>query len=118
LVDASGTHTSLTRLSGWAPHDQRATGSVPCTHSNNVTVVAALAPDGLHDPWLIAGAMETATCAWDIREQVAPRLRPRQVVVLDQVSAHPAASIRDALAARGGARLFLPSSSPDFTPIA
>jgi len=29
FVDESGTHTSLTRLYGWAPHDRRATGSVP-----------------------------------------------------------------------------------------
>jgi hypothetical protein len=32
LVDESGTHTSLTRLYGWAPHDQRASGSVPRNH--------------------------------------------------------------------------------------
>jgi hypothetical protein len=61
LVDESGTHTSLTRLSGWAPHDRRLTGSVPRTHGKNVTLVAALAPDGLHAPWLIEGAMDTAT---------------------------------------------------------
>src|SRR5579859_5108359 len=35
FVDESGTHTSLTRLYGWAPHDQRATGSVPRNHGKN-----------------------------------------------------------------------------------
>jgi hypothetical protein len=29
FVYESGTHISLTRLYAWAPHDQRATGSVP-----------------------------------------------------------------------------------------
>jgi hypothetical protein len=72
----------LTRLSGWAPHDQRATGSVPRTPAKTSTLVAALAPDGLHVRWLIAGAMETATCAGSIAEQLAPTLRPGQVVVL------------------------------------
>ena len=59
FVDESGTNSSLTRLYGWAPHDQRAIGSVPRNHGKNTTLVAALAPDGLHEPWLIEGAMET-----------------------------------------------------------
>jgi transposase len=117
LVDASGTHTALTRLSGWAPHDRRATGSVPRTHDTKTTLVAALTPDGVQAPWMIEGAMETATFAWSITEQVAPTLRPGQVVVRDTVSVHKAARIREALAARGSSVLFLPPSSPDCTPI-
>ncbi len=117
LVDESGTHTSLTRRSGWAPHDQRATGSVPRNHGKHTTLVAALTPDGLQAPWLIEGAMNTATCAGYIREELAPLLRPGQVVVVDHLSAHRAASIREASTARQGALLFLPPYSPDCTPI-
>ena len=117
FVDESGTHTALTRLYGWAPHDQRATGTVPRNHGRNTTLVAALMPDGLYEPWLIEGAMNTETFEWYIREQLAPRLRPGQVVVLDNLSVHKAASIRQALAARGCELLFLPPYSPDCTPI-
>jgi transposase len=117
FVDESGTHTSLTRLYGWAPHDRRATGSVPRNHGKNTTLVAALRPEGLHEPWLIEGAMTTETFAWYIRERLAPRLRPGQVVVLDNLSAHKAASIRQAIEARGCELLFLPPYSPDCTPI-
>ena len=90
---------------------------MPRNHGHNTTLVAALTPDGLHEPWMIEGAMNTETFAWYIREQLAPRLRPGQVVVLDNLSAHKAASIREALAARGCEVLFLPPYSPDFTPI-
>jgi transposase len=117
FVDESSTHTSLTRLSGWAPHDQRATGSVPRTHGQKTTLVAALTPDGVQTPWMIEGAMDTATFEWSIAEQLAPTLRPGQVVVLDNLSVHKAARIREALAARGCSLLFLPPYSPDFTPI-
>jgi hypothetical protein len=58
-VAASGTHTALTRRYGGAPHDQRATGAVPRKHGHHTTVVAALRPDGLHEPWLIEGALPT-----------------------------------------------------------
>jgi transposase len=117
FVDESGTNIALTRLYGWAPHDQRATGSVPRNHGKNTTLVAALTPEGLREPWLIEGAMTTETFEWYIREQLAPRLRPGQVVVLDNSSAHKAASIRQALTARQCDLLFLPPYSPDCTPI-
>jgi transposase len=74
-------------------------------------------PDGLHVPGMIEGAMDTATCEWYLTEELGPTLRPGQVVVLDNLSVHTAASIRQALAARGCELLFLPPYSPDFTPI-
>jgi transposase len=117
FVDESGTNIALTRLYGWAPHDHRATGTVPRNHGKNTTLVAALAPDGLHEPWLIEGAMDTDSFAWYIAEQLAPTLRPGQVVVLDNLSAHKADRIRQAIAARSCQLLFLPPYSPDFTPI-
>jgi transposase len=117
FVDESGSNSSLTRLYGWAPHDQRAAGSVPRNHGKNTTLVAALTPNGLQGPWLIEGAMTTETFAWYITEQLAPTLQPGQIVVLDNLSVHKAASIRQAIAARGCQLLFLPPYLPDFTPI-
>jgi transposase len=80
-------------------------------------LVAALAPDGLYTPWLIEGAMDTVTFEWYITEQLAPTLRPGHIVVLDNLSAHKADRIRQAIEARGCQLLFLPPYSPDFTPI-
>jgi transposase len=117
FVDESGTNISLTRLYGWAPHDHRATGSVPRNHGKNTTLVAALAPDGLHEPWMIEGAMDTESFAWYITEQLAPTLRPGQIVVLDNLSVHKAERVRQASAACHCQLLFLPPYSPDFTPI-
>lgn len=118
FVDESSTHTSLLRLYGWAPHDQRASGSAPRNHGHNTTLVATLTPDGLQEPWLLVErAMNTDTFEWYIRDQLAPRLRPGQIVVMDNLSAHKAARIREALVARGCDVLFLPPYSPDFNPI-
>ena len=61
--------------------------------------------------------MNTPTFEWYIAEELGPTLQPGQVVVLDNLSVHKAASIRHALAARGCDLLFLPPYSPDFTPI-
>ncbi len=117
FVDESGANISLTRLYGWAPHDRRATGSVPRNHGTNTTLVAALTPAGLQVPWMIEGAMNTDAFVWYITEQLAPTLKPGQMVVLDNLSVHKAARIRQALEARQCQLLFLPPYSPDFTPI-
>jgi transposase len=61
--------------------------------------------------------MNSETFAWYIRDQLAPQLQPGQVVVLDNLSVHKAARIREILAERGCDLLFLPPYSPDFTPI-
>jgi transposase len=117
LVDESGTTIALTRLYGWAPQNQRASGSAPRNHGKNTTLVAALASDGLHEPWLIEGAIDTDSFACSITEQLAPTLRPGQIVVLDNLSVHKAERVRQAIEARGCQLLFLPPYSPDFTPI-
>ncbi len=90
---------------------------MPRNYGKNTTLVAALTPDGLREPWLIEGAMETATFEWYITEPLAPTLRPGQIVVLDNLSVHEAASIRQAIAAQHCQLLFLPPYSPDCTPI-
>ena len=90
---------------------------MPRNHGKNTTLVAALTPDGLQVPWMIEGAMDTATFAWYIQEQLAPTLRPGQVVVLDNLRVHKAERIRHALEAHHCQLLFLPPYSPDCTPI-
>lgn len=93
-------------------------GSAPRNHGKNTTLVATLTPNGLQEPWLLVErAMNTDTFEWYIREQLAPRLQPGQIVFMDNLSAHKAARIREALVARGRDLLFLPPYSPDFNPL-
>ena len=48
---------------------------------------------------------------------LCPTLRPGQVVVLDNLSVHKVAAVRQAIAAVRCTLLFLPPYSPDFNPI-
>ncbi len=117
VVDESGPHTSLTRLYGWAPHDQRAVGSVPRHHGQNTTLVAALTPQGLQAPGTSEGAMATTAFERSLTQGLGPTLRPGPVVLLDNLSVHKAASLREAIEAQACELLFRPPSSPDCTPI-
>ena len=48
---------------------------------------------------------------------MAPSLRPRQVVVLDNLSSQKGDRVRQLIEGRGCSLLFLPPYSPDFSPI-
>jgi transposase len=117
FVDESSTHTSLTRLYAWAPHDQRARGHVPRNHGKNLTFVAALTCAGVQAPWAIEGAMDTVAFEAYVCHVLLPTLRPGQVVVMDNLSVHKAARIHEAVGAHGCSLLFLPAYSPDCNPI-
>jgi len=52
-----------------------------------------------------------------VQEVLVPTLEPGQVVVMDNLSAHKVAGIREAIEAAGARLLFLPPYSPDFNPI-
>jgi transposase len=63
------------------------------------------------------GAFDTPSFAAYGRDLLCPVLEPGQVVVLDNLSAHKSAAVREAIAAAGCTVLFLPPYSPDFAPI-
>lgn len=48
---------------------------------------------------------------------LAPSLSPGQTVVMDNLSAHKGERVRELVEGRGSEVLFLPSYSPDFSPI-
>ena len=52
-----------------------------------------------------------------VEQVLAPTLKPGDVVVLDNLSAHKVSGIREAIEAAGAKLLYLPPYSPDFNPI-
>jgi len=50
-------------------------------------------------------------------EVLAPQLRPGDVVVLDNLQAHKASGVKQAVEAAGASLVYLPPYSPDFNPI-
>ena len=117
FLDESGTQTNLTRPYGWAPHDQRATESVPRRRGRNTTFIAALTWQGLLAPWTLEGAMDRQAFDTYITQVLVPTLRPGQIVVLDNLSVHKSVTARRAIEAAGCSLEFLPPYSPDLNPL-
>jgi transposase len=117
FVDETSTHTALTRRRARAPRGERAVGRTPRNHGPNVTLLATLTPAGIGPAVAIPGAVDGAAFIAYAERVLAPSLRPGQVVILDNLSAHKSEGVRTAVEAVGARLLFLPPYSPDFNPI-
>lgn len=117
FVDETGATIKLTRLYARAPRGERAIGQVPRNHGQATTLVAALTPDGIVAPQRQLGGMTTERFVAYVRDVLCPCLRAGQVVALDNLSAHKSATVREVIEAAGCRLLYLPTYSPDFSPI-
>jgi transposase len=107
----------MTRRRARAAPGQRAVGAVPFGHWSVTTMVAAIGLAGVLASLTYAGGTDTEAFATFIEEVLGPQLRSGDVVVLDNLSAHKAERVRQAVEARGAVLLFLPPYSPDLNPI-
>ena len=117
FVDEAGATVKMTRAHARAPRGERAVGRVPRNHGTSTTLLAGLSPDGLRATATQLGGVTTASFAAYVRDVLCPVLRAGQTVVLDNLSAHKSAAVREFIAAAGCTVLYLPTYSPDFSPI-
>ena len=73
--------------------------------------------DRLDAPWVIDGAMNGQMFEFSVETQLAPTLRPGDVVILDNLSSHKSPGAAKAMRDIGAWFLFLPPYSPDLNPI-
>ena len=66
---------------------------------------------------MLEGAIDGPSFLAHVEQFVAPALRPGQVLLMDNLSSHKAAGVREAVEAAGAALRHLPSYSPDLNPI-
>ena len=117
FVDESGSNIALTPLYARAPRGQRAHGSVPRNRGKNTTLLASLSVEGIGASMLLEGATNAAAFEIYLEQILLPSLTPEQIVVMDNLSVHKGARVRQLIEARGCQLLFLPAYSPDFSPI-
>ena len=68
-------------------------------------------------PFVYDGAMNGNVFLAYVEQVLVPTLEPDDVVVMDNLPAHKAAGVRNAIEAAGASLLYLPPYSPDFNPI-
>ena len=102
---------------GRGPKGQRVEGVAPHGHWKTTTFIAALRHDRIASPCVFDGPINgPAFKAW-IEQALAPILKKGDVVILDNLSSHKVAGVREVIEARGAELAYLPPYSPDLNPI-
>lgn len=117
FLDETGTNTKMMRLRGRSARGERLNGKAPFGHWGTQTFVAGLKCDGLIAPWVVDAPMNRAIFDTYVETQLAPALKPGDVVILDNLSSHKSERAERLIRAKGAWLLFLPPYSPDLNPI-
>ena len=104
-------------LRGRARRGECLLAAVPWGHWKTTTFVAGLRLSGLSAPMVLDGAMNGTAFKADAEQVLAPSLKPGDIVIMDNLSSHKVAGVREAIKAVGATPLYPPPSSPDLNPI-
>lgn len=107
----------MTRLYGRAVAGQRVHEATPQSHWKVVTLIGALRVSGLVAPMTVEAATDGEIFLAYVEYFLCPELRPEDVVVMDNLSAHKVDGVRQLIEATGAKLLYLPPYSPDLNPI-
>jgi transposase len=117
VIDESAAMTNMTRIRGRCDRSERLVAPVPHGHWKVLTMIGAMTVQGVLAAVTVDAATDGEIFRRFVRDALAPVLRPGDVVVMDNLQAHKAAGIREAIEAVGARLLYLPPYSPDLSPI-
>jgi transposase len=117
FIDETWVTTNMTPRYGRAVKGQRLISHAPHSHWQTTTFLAALHHDRIAAPAVFDGPINGESfLAW-VQQFLVPVLRPGDIVVLDNLSSHKIAGVREAIEAADAVLRYLPPYSPDFNPI-
>jgi transposase len=117
FIDETGAKTNLVRLYGRAPRGHRLVAPVPHGHWMTTTFVAALRHNAITAPCVFDGPMDGAGFSTYVEQFLVPNLRTGDIVVMDNLSSHKVAGVKQAIERAGTTLRYLPAYSPDLNPI-
>ena len=89
----------------------------PHGHRKTTTLVAGLRLSGMVAPMVLDGPINGDWFEAYVAQVLVPELRPGDIVIMDNLSSHKRAAVRERIEAVGATLRFLPPYSPDFNPI-
>jgi transposase len=117
FLDESGVTTSMTRLRGRCIGGQRIHEATPGGHWKIMTILGAMSLSGMVATMIIEEATDADIFLAYVEQVLSPRLKPGDVVVMDNLSSHKVNGVRESIEKAGAELLYLPPYSPDLNPI-
>jgi len=117
FLDESGVTTEMTRRYGRAFGGERVREANPAGHWKTLTLLGAMSLEGLVATMTVEAPTDREVFLAYLEHALCPRLQTGDVVVMDNLSSHKVAGVRELIQAAGAELLYLPPYSPDFNPI-
>lgn len=117
FLDESGLNLSMSRSHAWVRRGREYIERVPMNWGKNLTLLGAIRLSG----WVVLSTMFATANAnrfvhW-LKTALLPKLKPGDVLVMDNLPAHHDPRVRPACRAHRVRLIYLPPYSPDFNPI-
>jgi len=107
----------MTRLYARAVGGRRVQEATPGGHWKIMTILGAMSLNGIIAMMTIEEPTDTDIFLAYIEHLLYPVLKPGDMVVMDNLSAHKAPAVREWIEKAGAELLYLPPYSPDLNPI-
>lgn len=117
FIDETWAKTCMTRTYGRSLIGTRLIEKVPSGRWQTTTFLGALRADGFIAPLTVDGAINGELFLSWVRQHLVPVLRPGDIVVMDNLSSHKVAGVREAIEGAQAELRYLPPYSPDLNPI-
>jgi transposase len=117
FLDESGFRLDSPPRYGWAPVGKKSPGKGTHGRWRTMTMIGAIALDGVRGFMTIESGTTSEVFNAFVEAELAPRLKPGDIVVMDNLSAHRNPEARRRIEAVGAEILFIPPYSPEYNPI-
>ncbi len=117
FLDETWAKTNMIRPRGRSLEGTRLIAKVPHGHWKTTTFLAALRSTGLTAPLVIDGPVNGDLFLAYVEQHLLPTLKRGDIVIMDNLSSHKRAGVREAIESVGASLIYLPPYSPDFNPI-
>jgi transposase len=117
FIDETWAKTNMTRRYGRSPLGTRLREKTPCGRWQTTTFLGALRAQGFVAPLTVEGAINGPLFRAWVEQHLVPTLTSGDLVVMDNLSSHKVAGVREAIEAVGAELRYLPPYSPDLNPI-
>jgi transposase len=117
FIDESGVNLGLDRLFARSKKGTRARGKRPDCRGSNVSIIGAIALNGVLAQSHLIGSTDRLTFEAFVSQVLVPQLWPGAYVVMDNYSIHKGQQVQALIEAAGAKVIYLPPYSPEFNPI-
>ena len=117
FIDESGANLNMAITYARSTKGRRAHGSKPHNKGKKLTIIAAIAITGVIAALSFFGSNNTLSFLSYVTDVLVPQLNRDMVVVMDNLNLHTTDEVRKAIEDTGAKLVFLPTYSPDLSPI-